>query len=83
MERKFTISEKTQILYNALMDLDDVIDRVYSFVRAELSPEDKFDGIGDDVIKASGEFRHLIQKYITEEIESNILDQVGETDVKL
>lgn len=65
MKRTITLSEGTQTLINAILDLESISGRVYSSVRDDLSPLDSVDdSTGSDIVEASNNLRDVFQYYL-------------------
>lgn len=63
--RTIQLSEGTQTLINALLDLEKVSGDVYQFVRAEFSKDDSVDDpTGQEVLDASNKLRDVIEDYL-------------------
>lgn len=63
--RTIQLSEGTQTLINALLDLEKVSGEVYQFVRAEFSKDDSVDDpTGQEVLDASNKLRDVIEEYL-------------------
>ena len=65
MKRNIQLSEGTQTLINAILDLEQISGQVYSLIRDEFSKDDKLDDpTGNDILAASGKLRDVFQYYL-------------------
>jgi len=65
MKRNIQLSEGTQTLINAILDLEQISGQVYSLIRDEFSKDDKLDDpTGNDILDASGKLRDVFQYYL-------------------
>ena len=67
MERQITISKETQVLLNAILDLEKLTNDAYSTIREYLSPDDGVnDQTGQDLLDASNGLRDRLEHYLKE-----------------
>ena len=67
MERQITISKETQVLLNAILDLEKLTNEAYSTIRSYLAPEDGVnDQTGQDLLDASLGLRDRLEHYLSE-----------------
>jgi len=65
MKRNIQLSEGTQTLINAILDLEQISGQVYSLIRDEFSKDDKLDDpTGNDILDASNNLRDVFQHYL-------------------
>lgn len=65
MKRNIQLSEGTQTLINAILDLEQISGQVYSLIRDEFSKDDKLDDpTGNDILDAAGKLRDVFQYYL-------------------
>ena len=65
MKRNIQLSEGTQTLVNATLDLERITGEVYSLVRDEFAKSDTPDDkTGDDIIEASNQLRERFDHYL-------------------
>lgn len=75
MKRTIALSDKTQLLYNAILDLEDLTSRVYGYVRDEFCPDDQpEDKTGEDVLNASNDLRDVIEHYLHDRINTSLME---------
>lgn len=65
MKRTIQLSERTQTLINAILDLESISGEVYSSIREDLAPLDSVDdSTGSDIVEASNNLRDVFQYYL-------------------
>ena len=65
MKRNIQLSEGTQTLVNAILDLERITGEVYSLIRKEFAKSDTPDDkTGDDLIEASDQLRARFDYYL-------------------
>lgn len=69
MEREIRLTEGTQTLLNAIIDLERLSNSVYCLIRQELSQDDSpTDETGSDLLEATSRLRGVIQDYLTDRL---------------
>lgn len=65
MKRKIKLSEGTQTLVNAILDLERLTGEVYSYIRDEYVKDDSPDDrTGEEILDASSNLRDAIDHYL-------------------
>jgi len=67
MQRTINLEHNTQVLLNAVMDLETLTSNVYSMIREEFAPEDNVnDDTGQDLLDASNGLRKVLDDYLVD-----------------
>lgn len=70
MERTINLTNETQVLINAILDLDRISSSVYGYVRDNFTEDSPVDPTGDDILTASNNLRDVIQGYLKDRFET-------------
>lgn len=74
MKRQIKLSEGTELLLNALLDLEELSGSVYSFVRKDLTESDSpEDPTGNDIVEATNKLREVISGYLTDRVDFGLI----------
>lgn len=65
MQRKINLGNGTQVLLNAVLDLERLTNEVYSIVQDEFS-HTSGETAGQDIINASSELRKVLDNYLVD-----------------
>ena len=73
MKHEINLTEGTQILLDAILDLEQLSNSVYSFVRREFSERDSVDDeTGRDIVEASLNLREVLNGYLRDQFNSAV-----------
>lgn len=74
MKRDITLSEDTKLLFNAILDLEQMSGQVYDYIKKEFSEgSGNPDEVGQDVLTATTTLRGVLQHYLEDRLNTNFM----------